>query len=129
MHHRIAEPEEGREAGGKSSERKESAYTCVEGKSGGADHAEVRRKRSSRVEDLLHRDAGKGLYALSLVLRGSHGFQAGIFSTDRQRGRNGWRTRARWEAGRRKEGKGERRLVAATARVSSDASPHLSVRI
>lgn len=31
---------------------------------------------------------GRSLYALSLVLRGSHGFQAGIFSADRQRGRN-----------------------------------------
>lgn len=33
-------------------------------------------------------DAREGLYALSLVLCGSHGFQAGIFSADRQRGRN-----------------------------------------
>lgn len=90
----------------------------------------MRRKRSSsRVEDLpllLHRDAGKGLYALSLVLRGSHGFQAGIFSADRQRGRNGRRQRARRGGGGTK---GKRRLPPATARVSSDASPHLSVRI
>lgn len=66
----------------------------------------------------LRCDAREELYALSLVLRGSHGFQAGIFSADRQRGRNG-RTQA-W---------GERRRLPATARVSSDASPHLSVRI
>lgn len=33
-------------------------------------------------------DAREGLYALSLVLCGSHGFQAGIFSADRQRGQN-----------------------------------------
>lgn len=46
--------------------------------------------RGWRVRLSSQRDVGKGLYALSLVLRGSHGFQAGIFSADRQRGRNGW---------------------------------------
>lgn len=44
------------------------------------------------------RQPGKGLYALSSVLRGSHGFQPGIFGADRHAdGRTNGRTDGRNE--------------------------------
>jgi len=68
------------------SEEKERTYTyilCIESRKSEG-NAEVRPKESG----WRARCTREGLYALGLVLCGSHGFQAGIFSADRQRGQN-----------------------------------------
>ena len=91
-----------------------------------------RERRGSRRWSLWPwsaRELGKGLYALSSVRRGSHGFQPGIFGADRHAdGRTDGRTDRRTNERTERED-ATREGQAATARVSSDASPHLSVRI